>query len=337
MGRQAMNSAGFIDVRQISIREVVEAHGPAGGNRWLEIRNPRGISADINLDGGGDIGWAQAGGIPLSWQSMGGHYASARRSCIKSRWKDTFGGGLLATCGLRSIGMPSEVDGVEYGLHGNISMIPVRSYQVISPQGFASEADKIVIHAQIVDAPLGEVPLGMTRVLEFDVMQPVLTIHDHIVNLGTSPTHIMFRHHINIGQPLISNGTQLSGSLPFLGWRDENDDSGDLPRALTMSQYPEEETVGYYGRYGADGTLMPISVSRRGVGELIVEPLSANWRYLLLWRDPNVSVNVLGVEPSTARDGGRRQAMHDQELMVIEPGDVKDFKTKIRYHQSAER
>ncbi|QGQ20816.1 DUF4432 family protein [Cellulomonas sp. JZ18] len=61
-----------------------------------------------------------------------------------------------------------------------------------------------------------------------------------------------------------------------------------------------------------------------------VEQDTDGWPLLVLWRDPRPGVNVLGVEPSTSRDGGRAEAERDGELRVLAPGEQVRYRTRVR-------
>ena len=45
-----------------------------------------------------------------------------------------------------------------------------------------------------------------------------------------------------------------------------------------------------------------------------------------MWRNASPGVNVLGLEPSTSRDGGRAES---GELIMLQPGEARTYVTEI--------
>jgi hypothetical protein len=60
--------------------------------------------------------------VPLAWVSAVGERGPLGGRLRDDDWLRGFGGGLVATCGLRNVGAPSE----GHGLHGEISHQPAR-------------------------------------------------------------------------------------------------------------------------------------------------------------------------------------------------------------------
>ena len=64
--------------------------------------------------------------MPLAWVSAVGERGPLGGRLRDDDWLRGFGGGLVATCGLRNVGAPSE----GHGLHGEISHQPARDVRV---------------------------------------------------------------------------------------------------------------------------------------------------------------------------------------------------------------
>ena len=90
----------------------VVSNGPAAGCRAIDLRVPEGIDLRLLPDRGLDAGDAWFGGTKLSWTSPVGETAPVGHDWIKS-----FGGGLMVTCGMRNVGVPSEGQ----GMHGDFT------------------------------------------------------------------------------------------------------------------------------------------------------------------------------------------------------------------------
>lgn len=313
----------------VTVDRLVRADGPAAGSGVLLIRNPGGISLEVLLDRAMDIGWADAPGFPLAWRSPRGHVDPARQEPAETGWVQTFAGGLLTTCGLSSTGMASTVDGVEYGLHGRVGNIPaenVRHGLVQTDDGHPA----VEIVGDVVEAALGGPNLRLTRRILVLTDRAEVRIEDTVTNDGFSTAGHMFRHHFNLGYPAIRGGAVVKSTAEPFGLRDD----GELPslpwRLQGESELPEfelAEKVVYCRPDGEDVTTRVTGTDGRWIE--ISNP-SGPWPFLILWRDPRPGVNVLGVEPSTSKDGGRAQAEADGEVLWLEPGQSLSYGSAVR-------
>lgn len=298
--------------------------GPAAGSPVLLVRNPQGISFEVLLDRAMDIGWADALGLPLAWSGPRGRVASHRYEPERAGWVQTFGGGLLSTCGLASTGMPSTVDGIDYGLHGRVGHTPAEN---VSWQLTSDESGSLVeITGEIVEASLGQPTLRLTRTIRAWCQRPVIEVEDTVTNDSFVEAGHMYRHHINLGFPLVDEGSVLTTDAMVFDRRDGGVASPLSELDLAVADTTVDETVSY-ARSGPSGALT-LSVPRRGVA-FTIEWSTATFPLFLAWRDASPGVNVLGVEPSTSRDGGRAEAAESGELVVLAPGESRPYRTRM--------
>lgn len=313
----------------VSVDRLVRDDGPGRGSPVLVVRNPRGISFEVLLDRALDLGWADAAGTPLAWRSARGPVSSARHEPAGFGWTRTFGGGLLSTCGLASTGMPSDVDGVHHGLHGRIGHIPAERvrWAFVDDDGVPA----VEVTGETVEAALGEPPLRLTRRIVASTRTPTLRVEDVVTNDGWAPAGHMFRHHLNLGYPLVRPGTVVTATADVVGVRDG--DGGPAPRLPwrldVAGGAPAPETVLYCAPHA--GPVATTTVTAPDGRCLHVEQETATWPLLVLWRDPTPGVNVLGVEPSTSRDGGRARAEADGEVVRLGPGESRRYTTTVTF------
>jgi len=97
-----------------------------GGWRALDVRVWEGIDIRLLPDRGFDCFGAWYRGVPLAWVSAVGERGPISGRLHDDDWLRGFGGGLVATCGLRNVGAPSE----GHGLHGEIAHQPAREVRV---------------------------------------------------------------------------------------------------------------------------------------------------------------------------------------------------------------
>lgn len=311
----------------VSVTRAVVDEGPGRGSPVLTVRNPAGISFDLLLDRAMDIGWADAAGLPLAWRSPRGSVASARYGPDGTGWVRTFGGGLLTTCGLASTGAPSTVDGVHHPLHGQVGHIPAENvrWALVDDDGVLS----VEVTGDVVEAALGAPTLVLRRRVVASTVEPVLRVEDTVRNTGWVRAGHMFRHHLNLGAPVVVPGTVVTATADPVGERDRSGPASvTLPWTLDVADGVTPEVVLYCRPH--PGPVARVEVRSPQGAWVSVEQGTAGWDKLVLWRDATAGVNVLGVEPSTSRDFGREQAERDGEVIWLEPGQERSYLTVVR-------
>ena len=102
------NPAQLVTLRRVTVNE-----GKAKGTEIIEVQTAGGLALDILPDAGLDIGQCRYKGMNMSWMSKNGYDSPAAISPYETEFVNTFPGGLLYTCGLRSAG-PANRDGGEW-------------------------------------------------------------------------------------------------------------------------------------------------------------------------------------------------------------------------------
>lgn len=312
----------------VSVDRLVRDEGPGRGAPVLLVRNPGGLSFEVLVDRALDLGWADAPGLPLAWRSVRGPVASSHHEPHGSGWTRTFGGGLLTTCGLAATGMPSDVGDVHHGLHGRVGHIPAENVRwgLVLDDGELS----VEVTGEVVEAALGQPSLRLRRRILASTVRCALRVEDTVTNIGYSVAGHMFRHHLNLGYPLVQPGTVVTATAEPVGERDRLDGAArTLPWVLEGGRDAvEPETVVYCKP--SPGPTATVTVAAPDGAWCEVEQDTETWPLLLLWRDGSPGVNVLGVEPSTSRDGGRAQAERDGEVVRLDPGESRPYVTAVR-------
>ncbi|SFN61607.1 DUF4432 family protein [Mycetocola miduiensis] len=323
MGEDARRRVGS-PTQLVRVDRAELTDGPGAGSPVLIVRNPRGVSFEVLLDRAMDIGWADALNMPLAWSTQRGRVASTRYEPAGANWTRTFGGGLITTCGLASTGMPSTVDGIEYGLHGRIGHTPAEN--VTWRFGADVSGPLVEITGDVVEAALGAPTLRLTRIIRAWCDRPVIEVHDVVTNDGFVEAGHMYRHHINLGYPLIDAGSSLSTDAAAFALRGGGvADPLDTMR-LDVAEHVVDESV-TYARSGPTGALT-VTAPHRGVA-FSIEWTAETFPLLVAWRDPSPGVNVLGIEPSTSRDDGRAEASQTGELITLAPGETRTYRTRM--------
>lgn len=327
------------DVGQLaSVTWLSYEDGAARGSRLLQVRAAGGISFDVLVDRGLDIGWADVDGSPLAWRSPRGPTGPAFAEHTGNGWTRTFGGGLLTTCGMMSIGAPATDGDEDLGLHGRVSHLPAEEVSY-SLEWEADDLD-IVIRGRVVETSLGGPTLERRREIRTRVGIPELTVHDVVTNLGAVDAPHMYRFHANFGFPFLQPGDEICCRGQLNGWRS---DAPVATRPWTRIARPATEArpeVLYVTPEPTSGASARAEVSvrrRRSAPHLVLGWSRDTLPMLVVWKHQQTRTNVLALEPSTARDEGRPTARRTGELVTLRPDQSRTYRLHLRCKPASSR
>lgn len=307
------------------VRLVTLGDGVERGVRVLEFRSGAGFDFDVLVDRCMDVGRCSLDGRSLAWESPTGWVSPDRCEPQGNGWLRSFGAGLMTTCGLEHVG--DAVDG--FGLHGRAASIPAR----LVGYGTLADADgglTLWAEGEIVQAEaLGE-RLVLRRRIEARVGERRLTISDRVVNEGFAAVETMFLYHVNAGFPLLDEGAELL--VPARSVRAMLDHHGTdgystmrAPRAGFEAEVYEHAD----NAAEADGRV-PVALVNRARGYGLYELYRRDqFPYHWTWRNLAEGSYVLGIEPSTATAAGRAAARANGDMVVLEPGEGRDYELEL--------
>ena len=171
--------------------------GSGRGARVLSVAPAGGMHARVLVDRGLDIAAAWFGGLPLAWMSGVGEQPFGHADSGEG-WHDGWAGGLVTTCGLRNVGVPSE----GHGRHGRYSDQPVDELSIKREVG-RSGSGVIVIEGVIREAiGLGR-GLVVRRRITFALWSGSVEIEDTTVNETAERVQAPLLYHVNVGAPFL--------------------------------------------------------------------------------------------------------------------------------------
>jgi hypothetical protein len=277
------------------VRESTIAAGPAAGTRAIDIRPWGGIGCRIYPDRGLDIGQAWLAGVPLAWVSRVGE-AAPLAELDGMAWGDAFSGGLLTTCGLRNVGMPSE----GHGLHGTYSHLAAHDVTVSRHAGVDGAA--VTVTGTVTDT--GGPEFVVHRTIRVHAGVGRIELEDVTLNKGDVAEAAPLLYHFNFGYPLWAPPAQL-----------------DIPAVTTVARDPESEVALDSWHDPPDIERAPERVLEHDLGDLaegwarigndaLGVSVELRWDRTTLprlnqWLDPNPGMAVLGVEPANCSTRGR--------------------------------
>ena len=154
-----------------------------------------------------DISACRFRDVALGWLSPVRETHPAHYEPAGLGWLRTFGGGLVATCGLDQFGAPSRDGDEDLGLHGRISNLPARGvgYRAY----WEGEAYRLEVFGEVRQARLFGENLVLRRTISAELGSSMIRLKDVVSNEGFSPHPHMILYHFNIGFPMLTEDAQL--------------------------------------------------------------------------------------------------------------------------------
>ncbi|MEQ1770700.1 MAG: aldose 1-epimerase family protein [Devosia sp.] len=337
--RAGMLSA-FAGVRLMTLGDGVER-----GIGMLEFRTGSGLRFTVLVDRAMDIADCEHNGRAVGWHSPAGfrhpglHEYEGEGGLAFTR---SFSG-LLLTCGLDHILFMNEVAAdtyvynpkktVQHSLHGRIGFIPGR----LTGYGERWEGDRCILWAEGIvqqSAVFGE-DLHLLRRIEADVGGNEIRLSDRVVNHGFYKTPHMYCYHINVGHPVLDEGSRYIAPIRDVVWAGHAGDNYKKQnvgyRTMPAPQHNFHEQV-WQHEMGADakGEVSVALVNDRiGFGfELVTRkdqfPCFYEWQHL------QAGNYALGIEPSTHHVHGNQFARDRGEMIWLEHGDERRYDATFR-------
>lgn len=312
----------------VRIDRLVETQGAARGTRRLRMVNGGGIELEVHPDRALDLGRLTVDGIPVSWMSPNGITAPQFYDPRGNGWLRTFGGGMLATCGLDTFGPPSEDAGNSYGLHGRIGAQPAD----------VTRAEATEEHVCVEGCVRQSSVFGENLILERRISSVAgsssITIYDSVTNESFIETPHMILYHMNVGWPLVDAGTQVDIPSCSVTPRDEVSEPGvsawnmiEPPTANWQEQVYRHDFGEAKKVYTKVKNLQPALEF-----ELVFE--SSQLPHLYQWKMMGKGNYVLGLEPSNCKNIFDRAAAREaEELPRLLPGQKKEYMLTLGFRR----
>ena len=326
--------AAFAGVRLMTLSDGLER-----GVRMLDFRTGSGLRFTVMVDRAMDIAEVDHKGRAIGWQSPTGFRNPA---LFEPEGEAGLGftrsfSGFLATCGLDHILGSEEVPARNYnyprrsvakhGLHGRIANIPAR----LTGYGERWDGDRCVLWAEgiVVQAALfGEV-LHLHRRIEADIGGDEIRLIDRVVNAGFLPTPHMFFYHVNLGHPVVDEGSRYLAPIRDVIWASHADryqTQGVGYRTLPGPKMGFAEQV-WQHEMAADGAGdVPVAVvnDRLAFG-LEMTTTKDQLPCAYQWQNFQAGHYVMGIEPSTHHVIGDLAARARGEMIWLQAGDHRDY------------
>jgi len=328
-GKDLLKRIGDMDqVGGVKILELSE--GLERGVRVALVRIGE-LSFLVSIDRCMDVVNAEYKGIPLGWISPTGIVSPGFYEPEGLGWTRGFPGGLLTTCGLTYMGAPTVDQGEPLGLHGRISYIPARLIYA----GSCWDGDEYVtaLEGEVREAKVFEPNIALRRRMEARLGKRHLVIRDKVTNEGWGAQPLMILYHVNIGFPVLDNGSSLVSTSHLYVPRDDE----AKVDAEKFSEF-HEPTSGYKEKVyfhdmltDADGYAYSAIVNEKlldGMAVYVKYRKSELPRFIQ-WKMMGEGTYVVGMEPANGLVMGRDKDRRWGTLQHLKPQETREFNIEI--------
>lgn len=314
------------------IETSVLDNGAGRGVRIAWINTGAGLRYKVVIDRAMDIAEASFNQYNLSWLSHLGVTAPQPFSQRGIDWLRTFGGGLVTTCGLSHFGPPETDTNGERGLHGFISNLPAEIISIVQPDPLRGRMD-MSISGKIRETRLFGPSFELTRTISGTLGQPVIRIHDEVVNVANMPAPHMILYHCNFGWPFADEGADILWKGSWKPGGSKNDDKiftegHDFRKcAPVMEEHTSGgEAVAFIDPEADASGMCSCGLYNEKTGIALALRFNKNQLPCLTnWQHWGKGEYVTGLEPGTNPPIGQSKARQQNQLMVLQPGEKKEY------------
>jgi hypothetical protein len=329
--RELLRRVGGIE-QVAGVRLVTLGDGNERGVRVLEFRTGTGFEFDVLVDRAFDIGRCELAGRPIGWHSGAGFGGPWFGEYDSLGWLRNWGGGFVTTCGLdhalfgatdtaRQYHYPAKPTET-HGLHGRVSNRPAK----LRAYGERWEGDECILYAEgeVIQAGTFSEHLVLRRRIEASVGQNRFTIHDEVENIGWDPTTHIMLYHVNVGFPVVDEGSELL--VPTKSVKPRGEGNHETYRTLDAPEPDHFERAYEHDLIPEADGCVPCGIinRRRDFGAYEVFRID-QLPHQFVWRMLGEGSYVVGLEPCTNRPEGRLEMRENGTLTILQPGDTRTY------------
>lgn len=337
---RAGSTSQFAGVRLMTLGDGIER-----GIRMLEFRSGTGLRFTVLIDRAFDIADCDYRGMAIGWHSPAGFRHPGLHDYEGEGglgWLRSFSG-LMITCGLDHILFMNEVptDGYVYGprksarhsLHGRIGTLPGR----LLGYGERWEDDELVLWCEgsVVQGTVFGEHLELVRRIEIMAGTNEIRISDRVVNRGFYRTPHMYCYHINVGHPVLAEGSRYLAPIRDVVWAahagEDYRRQGVGYRRLPAPQANFHEQVWQHEMAADAAGAVPVALINESLG-LGFEVVTRKDQFpcMFEWQNLQAGQYAFGIEPSTHHVLGNLAARERGEMIWLEHAEERRYDTIFR-------
>ena len=331
--------AQFAGVRLATLENGVER-----GVRVLQFRTGSGLSFEVMVDRGFDIGACEHRGRAVGWVSPTGfrhpglHDPEGEGGLGFLRSMS----GLLSTCGLDHVLAMTEESADRYfyrfrksvkqPLHGRVASIPGH----LSAYGALWDGDECTLYCEgtVQQSTVFGEDLHMIRRIEAKVGGDEIVLKDRVVNHGFYLTPHMLLYHIDVGHPVVAEGTRYLAPVSDVIWAAH---AGEAYRSQGVSYQrysaPKlnfREQVWEFEMAADKAGKVPVALINDALNfGLLVETAKAELPCYYQWQNFQSGLYTVGIEPGTNHILGKDFGAERSEIIELEHGEERNYTTRF--------
>jgi hypothetical protein len=330
----------FAGVRLMTLGDGVER-----GIRMLEFRTGTGLRFTVLVDRALDIADCDYRGMAIGWHSPAGFRHPGLHEYEGEgglAWLRSFSG-LMVTCGLDHIlfmydepadhYVYSPKKTVSHSIHGRVSTIPAQ----LTGYGERWDGEECVLWCEGVvsqAAVFGE-NLQLVRRIEAKVGSNEIRLSDRVVNRGFYRTPHMYCYHINVGHPVLAEGSRYLAPVRDVVWA-AHAGADYRKQKVGYRRFPGPQTnfheqVWQHELAADAGGTAPVALvnDELGIG-FEVETRKDQFPCMFEWQNFQAGQYAFGIEPSSNHVLGHQAARERGELIWLEHGEERAYDTLFR-------
>jgi hypothetical protein len=312
--------------------------------RMLEFRTGTGLRFTVLVDRAMDIADCEYQGRAIGWNSPAGFRHPGLHEYEGEgglSWLRSFSG-LIVTCGLDHILFMDDDDASHYvygprqstnsSLHGRIGTIPAR----LTGYGERWDGDECTLWCEgvVQQATVFGEDLHLHRRIEAKMGSNTIGLHDRVVNHGFYRTPHMLCYHINVGYPVLAEGSRYLAPVDEVVWA-AHAGSDYLKQAVGYRKMPaprdqfHEQVWQHELKADGDGHV-PVALVNDTLGlGFLVETSKAQFPCQYEWQNLQAGQYAFGIEPSTNHVLGKQFARQRNELIWLEHNEERRYDTRL--------
>lgn len=308
--------------------------GKSYGVEAVDLWNGAGLNFTVLPGRGMDIAWASYKGVPFSYMSKAGISSPGYYDSDGFQWLRSFYAGLLTTCGLANAGLPCEDSDVllgseKHGLHGRICNTGADN--VCVKEGWHGSDYILSVSGRLRESRLFGENLVLNRSISTVMGSNSLRIHDVIENEGMAANPVMVLYHINLGYPLLDDGSRLLCNSAKIESNTEaaEKEVGRYDRMWAPADGAKELLYFHDPVPGKDGWARAALVNDKLELGVYVKFRREQLPHMAQWKSLATSEYVLGIEPGNCLPVGRVRQRERGDLEILEPGASKEVEIEV--------
>lgn len=317
------------------IETAVLDNGRGRGTRIAWVNTGSGLRFKVVLDRAMDIADAFYGPYSLAWLSYSGVTPPNPAAVQGTTWLDSFGGGLLTTCGLTHVGGPEEDEHGARGLHDRISHCPA-TIETIRQPDLSAEQPEMSITGKVLQSSVFGPHLEMQRTISARLGEAAIHIHDEVINVGNKPAPHMLLYHCNLGWPLVDEGAELRWKGNWEAADEQSsaifNDSYDFKKcsAPLEAHRGAAEAVVFIDAEADNDGVCHCGIKNQSIGlELAMEFQKSQLPWLTNWQHWGKNEYVTALEPCTNPPIGQAAARKKNTLTQLDVGETRTYEIKL--------